>query len=35
MWQLNMVVCIALAFGSFGWALKRTMDAERSKGKLK
>jgi hypothetical protein len=31
MWQLNMVVCIAVGFGSFAWALKRTMDAEKKK----
>ncbi|GEM_PF-306012 len=35
MWQLNMVVCIAVGFGSFGWALKRTMDAEKRKKKVK
>ena len=28
MWQLNMVFCIAVGFGSFAWALKRTMDAD-------
>ena len=31
MWQLNMVFCIAVGFGSFAWALKRTMDAEKMK----
>jgi hypothetical protein len=28
-----MVVCIAVGFGAFGWALKRTMDAEKMKKK--
>lgn len=33
MWQLNMAFCIAVGFGSFAWALKRTMDAEKKKKK--
>ena len=31
MWQLNMVFCVTVGFGSFGWALWRTMEAEQKK----
>ena len=31
MWKLNMVVCIAIAFGCFGWAMFKTMTTESKK----
>lgn len=30
-WQINMVVCIAIGFGCFTWAIRRTMTAEKNK----
>ncbi len=31
MWQANMVLCIAIGFGCFIWAIKKTMNAESKK----
>ena len=28
MWQANMILCIAIGFGCFIWAIKKTMSAE-------
>lgn len=33
MWKLNMVFCIAIGFGCFFWAIKRTLNAEGNKNK--
>lgn len=33
MWKLNMVVCIAIGFGCFLWAMYKTMNAESAKKK--
>ena len=33
MWQANMVLCIAIGFGCFIWAIKKTMNAESKKSK--
>ena len=35
LWVFNMILCIILGFGSFAWALKKTMDAESAKKKAK
>ncbi len=31
MWVLNMIVCCAIGFGCFFWAIWKTMDAEAQK----
>jgi hypothetical protein len=31
MWQLNMAFCVAVAFGSFSWAIKTALNAEKKK----
>ncbi len=31
LWVINMIFCILIGFGSFGYALKLTMDAENKK----
>ncbi len=31
MWKLNMAVCIAIGFGCFGWAMWKTITAEKKK----
>ena len=31
MWQANMILCIAIGFGWFIWAIKKTMSAESKK----
>ncbi|EHL68274.1 hypothetical protein HMPREF1006_02531 [Synergistes sp. 3_1_syn1] len=31
MWQANMILCIAIGFGCFIWAIKKTMSAESKK----
>lgn len=31
MWVLNMIVCCAIGFGCFIWAIWKTMDAEARK----
>jgi len=33
MWQLNMVVFITIAFGSFAWAIKTALASEKRKRK--
>jgi hypothetical protein len=33
MWIANMIFCIAIAFGSFGWAVRKMLKAEDSKRK--
>lgn len=33
MWKINMIFCVLIGFGSFVWALRRTMAAEVKKGK--
>lgn len=33
MWQANMILCVAIGFGCFIWAIKKTMNAERKKNK--
>ena len=31
MWKANMILCIAIGFGCFIWAIKKTMSAESKK----
>ena len=31
MWVANMIICIAIGFGCFAYAIKLTMDAEAKK----
>ena len=31
MWQANMILCIAIGFGCFIWAIKKTISAESKK----
>lgn len=35
MWVVNMIVCIGIAFGSFIWAIWRTLKAEGKKNTAK
>lgn len=31
MWQINMAVCVAVGFGCFAWAIKKTLAVEKEK----
>jgi hypothetical protein len=33
MWVANMIFCVAIAFGSFAWAVRKMMTAENEKRK--